>query len=100
MTNEISIPLCALCKRLILEPGFKCEAYPQGVPDLTMSGKINHVLPYDGDNGLMFVPMYDDIDVDEIIRIEKERGPRTRTRRRTLSRSRRDARRIYYIADI
>jgi hypothetical protein len=38
-----------------------------------MSGKINHVLPYDGDNGLMFVPMYDDIDVDEIIRIEKER---------------------------
>ncbi len=73
MTNEISIPLCALCKRLILEPGFKCEAYPQGVPDLIMSGKINHVLPYDGDNGLMFVPMYDDIDVDEIIRIEKER---------------------------
>lgn len=72
----ISIPICTLCKNLIPEPNKGCKAYPEKIPDDIWSNKVYHVLPFAGDNGIMFEPYDDRIDVQAIIDMERERRAR------------------------
>jgi len=32
-----------------------CKAYPKGIPDMILSGKVDHSKSYLGDNGIQFV---------------------------------------------
>jgi hypothetical protein len=53
-------PMCIECKHYIEggdEPGFRCEAFPDGIPDEIFEGGFNHRKPYKGDNGIRFEPI-------------------------------------------
>ena len=34
-----------------------CTAYPKGIPDPILTGKVSHKKPYPGDNGIRFEPI-------------------------------------------
>ncbi len=34
----------------------KCKAFPQGIPDLILSGEDQHTEPFPGDGGIQFEP--------------------------------------------
>lgn len=71
MTFDLS--LCLLCKRLIPEPGKGCEAFPEKIPDDIWENRVYHVLPFSGDNGLMFSPVNEHVNVQMIIDAERKR---------------------------
>lgn len=48
-------PQCMSCKRLYNGSGFKCGAYPNGIPEEIIQNKVSHKTPYGGDHGLMYV---------------------------------------------
>ncbi|WP_019176515.1 hypothetical protein [Methanomassiliicoccus luminyensis] len=52
-------PLCLYCKRVHLGKGEVCDAYPGGIPEEILSGKVDHTRPYMGDNGLTFLDVLD-----------------------------------------
>lgn len=48
-------PVCLDCKHFIHEKGsFKCEAFPEGIPDEIAIGGSKHKKPYPGDHGIQF----------------------------------------------
>jgi hypothetical protein len=49
---EISV-LCATCARL--RDGLSCEAFPEGISDSILSGRVDHRLPWPGDHGLRYI---------------------------------------------
>ena len=57
------IPRCEKCRHLLSgekgEAGYKCKAYPGGIPVEIRSGYVVHNKPFKGDNGIMFEPMED-----------------------------------------
>lgn len=52
---------CWECSRLKEIPkgelGFRCEAYPEGIPQEILEGTIDHTRPYMGDRDLQFKPL-------------------------------------------
>ncbi len=84
--DEISAPLCLFCKRVRydrskpIDTCYSCEAYPDKIPKAIWSNKVYHVLPFEGDHGIMFVPKDEDLDVQEIIKLEKERRSKSFTK--------------------
>ena len=52
-------PMCLMCKYLL---GFTsdakpyCKAFPNGIPDKFWNAKVDHTVPYTGDNGITFEP--------------------------------------------
>jgi len=32
----------------------KCEAFPKGIPEEIISGKVSHTKPYEGDRGIQY----------------------------------------------
>lgn len=58
MTTIIA-PICVNCTQWIEskdEYGFKCKAFPDGIPDEIIESKFDHREPHDGDNGIQFTP--------------------------------------------
>lgn len=45
-------PLCMSCKHS--NHNGTCKAYPDGIPLEIVSGRVNHYLPYEGDNGIQY----------------------------------------------
>jgi hypothetical protein len=39
------------------EPELVCKAYPGGIPDAIIEGKVDHRKPFKGDNGIRFEPL-------------------------------------------
>lgn len=51
-------PVCLNCK--LLEKDFKCKAFPSGIPEVIMIGKVDHDEPFPGqDNDIVFTPIDD-----------------------------------------
>lgn len=44
--------MCIVCRHYVGRS--KCKAFPKGIPKPILSGKNDHRLPYDGDNGIRF----------------------------------------------
>lgn len=47
-------PICAGCLRRPLSGPYKCEAYPEGIPQAIIFSKVDHRKPYEGDGGKQF----------------------------------------------
>jgi len=58
--RKIEIPLCLECKHFYKNEyeEFCCKAFPEGIPDKIIEGKVNHKKPYKGDNGIQFEEKY------------------------------------------
>lgn len=54
-------PLCMKCKHLQETPpgewGYRCAAFPHGIPKEIFAGEVEHNKPYEGDNGIQFEPL-------------------------------------------
>lgn len=66
-------PICTLCERLV-EPGddeygFKCAAFPDGIPDEILVGTFDHRKAYPEDKGIRFQARIDvtEKDVNEFM---------------------------------
>ena len=46
---------CVSCERKVRGP--VCEAYPDGIPEEILDGRIDHKTPYPGDHGLIYLPL-------------------------------------------
>lgn len=48
--------MCDWCSRLSKEHAVICEAFPNGIPEVILSGSFDHRKPHDGDGGIRFEP--------------------------------------------
>ena len=54
---------CVSCLRKSRGP--VCEAYPDGIPEVILNGKVDHKTPYPGDRGLTYLPVRPDMVPEE-----------------------------------
>ena len=54
--TTITAPICLSCIHYVDddEPGFRCAAFPDGIPDAIIRSERDHREPYRGDQGLRF----------------------------------------------
>lgn len=53
---------CPNCKNLNQGDGpLTCKAFPDGIPELILTGRVDHSQPYLGDNGILYDPIDKDI---------------------------------------
>jgi hypothetical protein len=53
LEDDIKISDCAICKHKYPNNA-SCDAYPKGIPQDIISGKVKHRKPYAGDDGIRF----------------------------------------------
>ena len=46
---------CTICKYYLSTK--ICSAFPDGIPEEILNGKVSHEEPYPGDNGYQFIPI-------------------------------------------
>lgn len=62
MTTFVA-PICLGCTRFDREYkgyGYKCAAFPDGIPDSIIESRVDHREPVDGDRGIRFTPIEDE----------------------------------------
>lgn len=53
----IGIPICYLCKNFKPDkPDPVCRAFPEGIPEGILLGRVNHTKPVSGDHGIQYEP--------------------------------------------
>lgn len=55
MTTPAGLPLCESCARLDVSErgyGYRCAAFPDGIPEEIYPGGFDHREPFPGDNGV------------------------------------------------
>lgn len=55
-----SAPICVDCVHFIKgdgNPGLRCKAFTDGIPDEIIFGEADHHKPFKGDNGIRFEPI-------------------------------------------
>ena len=58
-TDGLNQTICIHCrhfKGFSLDGKPYCKAFPNGIPDKFWDAKVDHTVPYDGDNGITFEP--------------------------------------------
>jgi hypothetical protein len=54
MTTMVQ-PICMMCKHFRREePGLRCDAFPDGIPDDIFYSRADHTKPMDDDSGIRF----------------------------------------------
>lgn len=53
----ISVTPCVFCRRFRAKTyPASCEAYPDGIPEAILEGRVDHRKPFQGDHGIRFEP--------------------------------------------
>lgn len=52
--NEEYPPMCYFCAHAANGEGWKCSAFPDGVPSKILKGRSDHRKPVEGDHGVQF----------------------------------------------
>ena len=47
-------PICEACTHRHEEIGYRCDAFPDGIPDAITVDGFDHRQPFDGDHGIRF----------------------------------------------
>jgi hypothetical protein len=58
--TSIVMPICMVCKHYWRDAkgwGYKCAAFPDGIPDTIILSEIDHRAPVEGDHGIQFAPV-------------------------------------------
>ena len=61
--TTIAMPICAGCKDYNRDGGwgFRCAAFPDGIPEAITFSEVDHRDPFDGDRGIRFEPIDDEV---------------------------------------
>ena len=54
--TSVLMPICLVCRHFQRGPGYRCKAYPDGIPEPIIDNAADHREPYDGDGGIQFAP--------------------------------------------
>ena len=53
--TTVPMPQCLQCKHLHRQgKGWRCDAFPRGIPARIIYNEVLHDQPYPGDNGILF----------------------------------------------
>lgn len=53
------VPVCVYCKHFNAKRIDRetCTAFPDGIPSVILTGRNKHMVPMEGDHGIMFTPL-------------------------------------------
>ena len=63
---ETNLSYCAVCVHKYANSP-SCVAFPSRIPDVFLSGEMNHTAAYPGDNGIRFEPIQNKLAVGEVV---------------------------------
>ncbi len=63
--KELNFPQCIVCEHLIDADKQTCEAFPKKIPDALFFGDVSHAVPFKGDNGILFEPVAEILEIEE-----------------------------------
>lgn len=57
--TSLVMPICLYCTHFRRDDhgyGYRCDAFPAGIPDAIIESQVDHREPVDGDQGIRFDP--------------------------------------------
>jgi hypothetical protein len=57
--TSLGMPICLYCTHFNRDSsgyGLRCEAFPDGIPDIIIESQADHRRPINGDRGIQFEP--------------------------------------------
>ena len=60
--TTIAMPLCPGCRHFNRDGGwgFRCAAFPAGIPEAIITSEVDHREPFEGDQDIQFDPIDDE----------------------------------------
>ena len=58
--TSLTMPICMVCKHYRRDYtgwGYRCDAFPDGIPKLIIESEVDHREAIDGDHGIQFEPV-------------------------------------------